>query len=219
MKINSQKFNLIEILISMVVIIFAMFIMISFIPLAQNQTSKSINMNQAANFSEHFISFLKNTEIDDIISTFPLAGDFDKTQDTSRSDYPSFNDSEGSEWDDDGSTHLYPASSNAKGLFKIVSYSTINNVKVKEAEIEARVWLSDDIQLLSAYGTDIHNKSLSPKYFDNLDEYKNSATDQSRPPKVVRINIEFSWPLNKPYSKRTKSFFFYEVMTNKYQED
>ena len=218
MKKNIHNFNLIEILISMVVIIFAMFIMISFIPLAQNQTSKTINMNQAANFSEHFISFLKNKEVDDIIDTFPLAADFDKTQDTSRANYSSFKDSTGlDEWDGNGSTQLYAASSNAKGLFKIVSYSTINNIKVKEAEIEARVWISDDIKLLSAYGNELHRTALAPDHFDNLEEYKNSATDESKSPKIVRINVEFSWPINKPYAKRTKSFFFYDTITNKYK--
>lgn len=202
----------------MIVIIFAMFIMISFIPLAQSQTSKSINMNQAANFSEHFISFLKNKEIDDIISTFPLAADFNRTQDTSRANYASFKDSTGlSEWNGDGSTQLYAESSNAKGLFKIVSYSTINNIKVKEAEIEARVWLSDDIKLLSSYGTQLHSSALEADHFDDLIDYKNSSTDESKSPKTVRINIQFSWPINKPHAQRTSSFFFYDTITNKYE--
>lgn len=217
MKKKHQNFNLIEILISMVVIIFAMFIMVSFIPLAQNQTSKSVNMNQALNFSEHFISYIKSQEIDDVIETFPLAGEFNRTQDTNRSNYPSFKSSTGlDEWDQDGATHLYSESSDAKGLFKLVSYSTINNQKVKEAELEARIWISD-IKMRSAYGSSVHSASLSSDHFDGLKDYKNEATDESQSPKSARVNIEFSWPINMPYEKRTKAFFFYDNMTNKYE--
>ena len=194
----------------MIVIIFAMFIIISFLPLAEKQHREAINQAQVGHFAEHFFTYLKNQDAADIISSFNAQSYSDVQNITSNaSEYdslPSTGLTTADGWVNNGSTYLYANKNSKKGLFKILNYTTVNGTEVKDTEVELRVWRSSNIPLKSS----TTSSTVDSTYFDNLDSYKSPA-DARKYPTITRVHLEFSWPLNAAYDKRQKEYLFYDL--------
>ena len=226
-----KQFNLIEILISMVVIIFAMFIIISFIPLAQNQQSQAINQTHLSNFAQDIVNYIKSEPQDalnedstitnknaqyQLISSFP---DSKATFDTRRGNFSPTATLE------NGSTKIYPHSTD-DSVFLIQSITNINGVDVKEAEIEARIWKTPSsfhystVRALDGASPTANTPHQSDQNYGEVsftNTHINSSnavyaedTDQAIQTRTTRIMIEFSWPINRDYDDREKDFIFFD---------
>lgn len=216
---NKKSFNLIEILISMIVIIFAMFIILSFLPLAQKQSQAAHMSSQVSNFSENFLSYLKQQKSTEIINTFPFVENSTSSNyetsissvTTNSFQYDKLSDNTGIDetegWLTSNNSYLHPHKSQ-DGFFKITKATTINNVLVKDTEIELRSWRTSPTVRSSS--NDTPNTAIASDHFDNLSNYK-SSNDSDIIPFTTRIHLEFSWPLNRSYSKREKFYTFYDI--------
>ena len=212
------KFNLIEILISMIVIIFAMFIIMSFIPLASQQASEAQIRGQISNFSNSFLSYLQKQSTAQIKSAFPIVTDYDTDiagVTTTRSEYDSINDSTGVSasdgWQSQDNSYLHiNTTSSKKHFFKITQFSRIddgtsNGRIVKDTEVELRTWRTEP-----SLRNNINNITIDTDYFNSISSYR-SSNDIDVIPFVTRVHMEFSWPIKKPYSERQKVYLFYDL--------
>lgn len=216
MALRNQKFNLIEILISMIVIIFAMFIILSFIPLSEKQSREAQIMSQVSNFSDNFISYLKQQDSTDITNTFPLVTDYATSignVNSNKTEYDTLTNSNlgvsaNDGWLNSNNTYLHINKNSRDGFFKITKATLINNAYAKDSEVELRAWRTSPTVRSS---TDSSNSAvLSATHFNSLSSYK-SSTDSDIIPFITRIHMEFSWPLNAPYADRTKVYSFYDI--------
>lgn len=234
MSLRKNSFNLIEILISMIVIIFAMFIIISFLPLANQQNSQAINQTHLANFAQNIISYIKSQPQDVIYSNnnsqYSMIEGFPTSKSTFETNTSHFNTR--NPVNENGVIKIYSHNS-SDSIFLIRSESIVNNIDVKEAEIEARIFRREaDFH----YSTHLANSSASPSVNTSHTTGQNYASltlsgNQIKPSESVlpyktnyqistestRIMIEFSWPLNREYEKREKEFVFFDhqIITGK----
>lgn len=212
---KKNNFNLIEILISFIVIMFALFILVSLFPLSMKETREATNLNHIAGLTESLSSFVKRLPLesntDFSLSDFPTTK---PTSDTSRIIYPKLTDDDFDSAEDIAfQTKFLKHKSSTPGLYLLSAYDEIANgsttTKTKLAEIEVRVWHSavSSSSDFSGNSTWISN----PAEFKDNSLQSTSALTSLHYPTVTRVNIEFSWPLNKPYADRQKKFFFLTI--------
>ena len=233
---RKQAFNLIEILISMIVIIFAMFIIISFLPLANQQQSEALNQTHLANVAQDMVDYIKSqpqdalntvagvaTPIEDQYNFINSINSSKLTSTLKRSVF-------GQELSTNGSTVIKGRSGSETEAFLIQSVNSINGIDVKEAEVEARIWripasLAFSNQRADSDGTPAVGSPTNGQTYALLEF--NNITDQGRSispgtavdpqnvtstlkARTTRIMIEFSWPLNKTYDERKKETIFFD---------
>lgn len=212
MTFKKANFNLIEILISMIVIIFAMFILVSLFPLSMKESSEASQLNNIAGLTESVSSFIKRLPLDSS-SDFALADlpTSKPTTETNRALYPKLSSSTFDSAEDIAfQTKLLEHNSSSAGLFLLSSYDEVVNgsttTKTKIAEIEVRIWHS----AVSANSDFTGNSSWvsNPANFMDSSLKSSSALTSLHYPTVTYVNVEFSWPLNKAYAERQKKFFF-----------
>lgn len=224
---TSHRFNLIEILISMVVIIFAMFILMSFIPLAQKKAQSSINIAQISSFNDHLNYYLKHELTWSELISQHSTTKFDNS--TNKSDYLKLHTGAlSTELYEVNQTAIHKNKNNNKGVYRIVSFSIINDKVITEAEVEARVWLLPSEAFFSTKGT-TELQTDTPLYLatqtdSSIDDASSSITAQKVnnqsgtlnftdvTNRSLRIMIEYSWPINKTYSKRSTKTVFIDHM-------
>ena len=203
-----QNFNLIEILISFIVIMFALFILVSLFPLSIKESREASRLSHIAGLTESLSSFVKRLSIESN-TEFSLS-DFPSTKPTAnstRGQYPKISESSFENGEDIAfQTKLLEQNSGTPGLYLLSAYDDINGTRTKIAELEVRIWHSSVSS--SSNFTGNNNWISNPAEFKDSSLKSSSALTNLHYPTVTRVNIEFSWPLNKTYSERQKKFFF-----------
>ena len=210
-------FNLIEILISFIVIVFSLFVLLSLFPLSIKQTDEASKLNYVAGLTESLSAYIKTLPLDEAgelsLSDFPAPSsalaDAKPKADTSKLIYPEFTDESAYNAADEVAFQtviLNPKNASARGYFLLSSYEIIDGVRVKLSEVEARIWHSNVAASNSATAPAGTNLVANASFSDNALEP--SSLDGLKFPLVSRVNVEFSWPLNKAYDDRQKKYFF-----------
>lgn len=211
---KKKQFNLIEVLISFVVIMFAMFVLVSFFSISNSNSRDSLNSTTISSDVNNLLSLVKTLplESDDSseITLSSFAGS-QPTSETKRSDYPSI--SSASYNNSTGAISFSSANHTAlafnteiiehpsvDGAYLILHYEYISetNSLVKLSEYEVRIWHS------SFQANSNKNNSTSLSFKDN--SLKSSATQSSDINYITSsvVNMEISWPINKSIDKRSK---------------
>lgn len=225
MRKSSQNFNLIEILISMIVIVFAMFVIISFLPLAQGQQAAASNQTHLANFAQNMMAYIK-TEAQDSLAgeeaQYDLINSISSSKSLLETKRSSFDTSTPAQ--ENGSTKIY-SHKTSSSIFLIRSMSTVNAREVKEAEIEVRLWKSPSVfhysqqEAFVASSPSVNNATNTQNYssitLDNIYISSGNAVDpdsinEALRTRTTRIVLEFSWPLNSKYENRQKKTLFFD---------
>ena len=218
----NKNFNLIEVLISFVVIIFSLFILLSLFPLATKQTSVATNLNHIASFTQSLAAYIKQRPIDEsgVISLNSFRNDSGSPKpemDSKRDDYTKLKSSSFDDEDDIAfQTKIIPHDTQ-KGLFLISAFDEFDHdndpktdgKKTKLSEVEVRIWHSP-VEVSSTFNGNT-NWTSNPATFNDKSLQSTSTSTDIKFPTVTRLNVEFSWPLNREYDEREKKFLFLTI--------
>ena len=219
---QKKNFNLIEVLISFVVIIFSLFILLSLFPLSTKQTSAATNLNHIASFTQSLAAYIKQRPIsdNDVISLTDFRNDTGTPKpemDSKRDEYTKI---KSSQYDDEEEiafqTKIIPHKSE-KGLFLISAFDEVDHdndpntdgKKTKLSEVEVRIWHSP-VEVSSTFEGN-NNWISNPASFNDKSLQSSSTSTDIKFPTITRLNVEFSWPLNREYEEREKKFLFLTV--------
>ncbi|MCX6983260.1 MAG: hypothetical protein NT118_00725 [Lentisphaerae bacterium] len=190
-----KYFNMIEVTLAIGIVAIGLVGIIALFPVGFQSIRDSVGDNYVNDSSQLFLSYIKLlTKKDTTYPTAQTQSDIDTQWNTVIGNIPTSKpDSSASVdtvnpsftgWDTTTVPNLYSISGTA-GLYRI--YSGANDFKAA-----VRIWKTP---------------TVSPVYVSGAWTFY-STVDCS---KSCGLNIEFSWPLEKPYAQRTKRFFYYEI--------
>ncbi len=194
-----KYFNMIEVTLAIAIVALGMAGILALFPVGFQSARDSVGDNYVNDASQLFLSYIKLRAKEDI--SIPPATQTQVNIDSVWDDVidvipltkpdaptPSIDttDPSLSVWTQAEVPNLYYCGTD--GLFRIYSGSGLNDFKAG-----VRVWKTRIVSpILNQAGTAwIYN---SPYYTE-----------------ACGLNIEFSWPVEKPYAQRTKRFFYYEI--------
>ncbi len=198
-RVSRKYFNMIEVTLAIGIVSLGLVGVLSLFPVGFNSIRDAVGENYVNDSSQLFLSYIKLLSRMDT-STPPAA----KTQSdidnqwtaaigailTSKPDSIAAVDTvdpSKTDWTETTVTNLY-SSSITPGLYRI--YSGTNDFKAA-----VRIWKT---------------RIVSPIYVGSTWKY-----DSPEYTEACGLNIEFSWPIEKPYDKRTKRFFYFELFKPK----
>ena len=202
-----QKFNLIEVIISFIVIIFSLFILVSFTTLSLQNSTESFNAGQVSNCSDNLTAFIKRLPVE-ATGSMSLS-DFPTTKpmtDTRRSQYPSLSAATLDSSNEIAfQTHILE-NTTTPGAYLVSTYDEINSIKTKRIEYEVRIWHSE-VSADSNFSTNTSWVS-NPASFKDTSLKSSASISNLNYSTLTKLNIEFSWPINRAYDDRSKKYFF-----------
>lgn len=218
-----KRFSLIEIALSMGVAFLAVSVLVAFFPTSFKRIETAQNNSYVVSCSQQMVSYLKNSLTssprpekvydsagvytsdyqayltkwtsninagNNVLASNPLP----IAKNTTNIDYSSY-PAIPNTIDDEG-TRIDQATS-VKSIYLIRSSTFVEGVTLVDQAIEARLWKSPFVssnRLQRTYDTDTDKDDVSNYYSTDYETH-------------TRVNIEFSWPVNMPYSERTKKAF------------
>ena len=211
---SRKYFNMIEVTLAIAIVALGLVGILSLFPVGFQSIRDSIGDNYVNDASQLFLSYIKlyakqdtstpptpptqaqiNAQWDLVIGNIPVI----KPDAPSYPSLPTVDTVDPSKtgWTTTTVPNLYykpptsgpPPIPGTPGLYRI--YSGMNDFKAA-----VRVWKT---RTVSPIHTTDWGTTLNP--ISNAHDYDNSCA----------LNIEFSWPIEKPYAQRTKRFFYYEL--------
>lgn len=197
--INFHKFyfNLVEVTLAIAIVGLGAVSIMSLFPVGLQATRDAVGDNYSGIAVDSLVSCLKD-EFDykwnNALSFYieDAIPDVSCTYDTSPSGWTDFYNSNGIKIHRRGTSHdVAPSTTAEKGLFHIYQGNSLGN----EFSASARVWYS--LSHMSFYKKTVgFTEIFLPKE------------------KAIKINLELSWPIEKPYSKREKKFYNFDIGKN-----
>jgi hypothetical protein len=198
-RVSRKYFNMIEVTLAIGIVALGLVGILSLFPVGFNSIRDAVGDNYVNDTSQLFLSYIK-LEAKKDTSIPPATQSQTQINDrwgavidpipTSKPDAPNptvdtVNPSYAT-WTVTAVPNLYSISG-TPGLYRI--YSGTNDFKAA-----VRVWKTRIISSIFDSSVTPPRKPDSPQFTD-----------------ACGLNIEFSWPLEKPYAQRTKRFFYYEI--------
>jgi len=195
MRKQIHYFNIVEIALALAIVGIGIAGIMSLFPVALNATRDSIGDNNAPDVAEQFVAYMQ--------SMVQAEGATDLTLSTIISKLPTSNPETASplhSWGPVGASKNVSQDGSYPGCYLIQqgSYNTSGDLAVVDFSAVVSVWKSP-----------VMNFFLNGVAYGSSDATQ--AINQALAKYAVALNIEISWPAEKPYSSREKRRYYLEI--------